>query len=232
MIETKVWFLKMSKTMKTVICSRVSPSQKAGVVKMIKDDDPTVVTLAIGDGANDVSMILSADIGIGIFGKEGNRAVDSSDYAIAEFKFLWHLVFKHGRMNYKRMSCLLNYYFYKNFSYTLLQVLFAGVNGFSMQSIFPDIFLFFYNMLITAFPIGIYCYMEKDIYPIKEIDGEEFRKFIPSLYFPGQRNLHYNFYISIMWLAVGVVQAIILFVIPLGVYKTHAEGHDGTTADL
>lgn len=38
---------------------------------MIKEHDPTAVTLAIGDGANDVNMIQQAHIGIGIFGKEG-----------------------------------------------------------------------------------------------------------------------------------------------------------------
>ena len=56
---------------------------------MIRMDDPSIVTLAIGDGANDVSMILEADIGIGLYGNEGMRAVDSSDFAIGEFKFLW-----------------------------------------------------------------------------------------------------------------------------------------------
>jgi phospholipid-transporting ATPase len=98
----KRWFLKISKTAETVICCRVSPSQKADVVRLIRNDDPSVVTLAIGDGANDVPMILEADIGIGLFGNEGMRAVDSSDFAIGEFKFLWHLLFKHGRWNYIR----------------------------------------------------------------------------------------------------------------------------------
>lgn len=119
-LQTKLWFLKMVKTMKSVICARVSPSQKAEVIKLIKLDDPGIVTLAIGDGANDVSMILQADIGIGIFGKEGNRAVDSSDFAISKFRFLWFLLFKHGRWNYKRFTMMLNYYFYKNFVYTFM----------------------------------------------------------------------------------------------------------------
>jgi phospholipid-transporting ATPase len=63
----------------------VSPAQKAEVVKLIKDDDPKVVTLAIGDGANDVSMILEAHIGVGLYGNEGMRAVQSGDYALGEF---------------------------------------------------------------------------------------------------------------------------------------------------
>jgi len=67
----KRWFLKIARTLETVICCRVSPSQKAEVVRLIRDDDPEIVALAIGDGANDVSMILEADIGIGVYGNEG-----------------------------------------------------------------------------------------------------------------------------------------------------------------
>lgn len=59
---------------------------------MIKQDDPEIITLAIGDGANDVPMILEADIGVGLYGKEGMRAVDTSDYAVAEFRHLWTLL--------------------------------------------------------------------------------------------------------------------------------------------
>ena len=65
----------MSKTCEAVICCRVSPKQKAEVVRMIKQDDPQALTLAIGDGANDVSMINEAHVGIGIYGNEGLRAV-------------------------------------------------------------------------------------------------------------------------------------------------------------
>ena len=54
-----------------VIACRVSPGQKAEVVAMIKEDDPEIITLAIGDGANDVSMIREAHIGVGLYGNEG-----------------------------------------------------------------------------------------------------------------------------------------------------------------
>jgi phospholipid-translocating ATPase len=68
-------FLMISKTCEAVICCRVSPAQKADVIRMIKKDDPTLITLAIGDGANDVSMIREANIGVGLYGNEGERAV-------------------------------------------------------------------------------------------------------------------------------------------------------------
>ena len=85
-------FINVAKTCNSVILSRASPSQKADIVRMIKNDDPTNITLSVGDGANDVSMILEADIGIGIYGKEGVRAAQSADFAIHQFKYLWNLI--------------------------------------------------------------------------------------------------------------------------------------------
>ena len=54
------------------------------------------MTLSIGDGANDVNMIETAHVGIGIMGKEGNRAAQFSDFAVNDFKSLRTLLFWHG----------------------------------------------------------------------------------------------------------------------------------------
>ena len=69
---------------------------------MVRNSDPDKTTLSIGDGANDVSMILKAHVGIGIAGKEGQQAARSSDFAIGQFKFLKPLLFVHGREAYRR----------------------------------------------------------------------------------------------------------------------------------
>ena len=61
-------FLEVAKEAVAVICCRVSPLQKSQVVKLMKNYDKTKITLAIGDGGNDVSMIMEAHIGIGIYG--------------------------------------------------------------------------------------------------------------------------------------------------------------------
>ena len=127
----KLNFLKITKTSEAVICCRVSPGQKADVVRLIKEDDPEIITLSIGDGANDVSMIKEAHIGVGLFGNEGMSAVQSSDFALGEFKFLWRLLMHHGRLNYLRNAELVLYFFYKNLVLTAPHVYFAGLNGFS-----------------------------------------------------------------------------------------------------
>lgn len=83
----------------SVVCCRMSPKQKGEVVGLVRRNI-NKITLAIGDGANDVNMIQEAHVGVGLYGKEGLRAVSASDYALSEFKALWRLLFFHGKLSY------------------------------------------------------------------------------------------------------------------------------------
>lgn len=113
-------FVELGIRCHVVICCRATPSQKAKVVNIIKSN-LNKMTLAIGDGANDVAMIQKAHIGIGIIGREGTQAMRASDYAILEFKFLKTLLCIHGRYSYLRVSKMVYHSFYKNFVLTLIQ---------------------------------------------------------------------------------------------------------------
>ena len=95
------------------------------MVEMIKNDEPGMISLAIGDGANDVSMIKKAHVGIGLFGKEGERAAQTADFAFADFKTLRRLLFHHGRMTYIRNAEMIIYFFYKNFTLCMPTIMFA-----------------------------------------------------------------------------------------------------------
>jgi len=108
-------FLKAINKAVCVIGSRVSPKQKADLVLMVKRLNPNKTTLAIGDGANDVNMISSADVGIGIMGNEGQQAARASDYVIGQFSFLKRLMFVHGREAYRKNSFAVGYILWKNF---------------------------------------------------------------------------------------------------------------------
>jgi P-type E1-E2 ATPase len=66
-----------------------------------------------------VAMIQEAHVGVGIRGEEGLQAVNASDFAIAQFRFLSVLLLKHGRFNYVRMCRVVRYMFYKNVRYTV-----------------------------------------------------------------------------------------------------------------
>jgi phospholipid-translocating ATPase len=105
-------FLLLCKQCRAVLCCRVSPAQKAAVVEMVKNG-LDCLTLSIGDGANDVAMIQKAHVGVGIAGEEGRQAVMSSDFAIAQFRFLTRLVLVHGRWSYRRLAETIANFFYK-----------------------------------------------------------------------------------------------------------------------
>jgi phospholipid-translocating ATPase len=98
----QMFFYELAIMADSVICCRASPSQKAALVKSIRKRVKKSITLAIGDGANDIAMIQEAHVGIGITGKEGLQAARTSDYSIAQFRFLTKLLLVHGRWNYIR----------------------------------------------------------------------------------------------------------------------------------
>lgn len=100
--------------------SRVSPLQKALVVKLVKRNLKAIL-LAIGDGANDVSMIQAAHVGVGISGVEGLQAARSADVAIGQFRYLRKLLLVHGAWSYQRISKVILYSFYKNIALYMTQ---------------------------------------------------------------------------------------------------------------
>lgn len=130
--EVEDLFVEVSTVCSAVVCCRVSPLQKSQVVRLIKRRKKAI-TLAIGDGANDVSMIKAAHVGVGISGLEGRQAVMASDFSIAQFRFLERLLLVHGRWSYVRMCSFLGYFFYKNFVFTLVNFWFAFFCAYSAQ---------------------------------------------------------------------------------------------------
>jgi len=136
-----------------VLACRVSPKQKAEVVHLVKARNPDKTTLAIGDGANDVNMITSAHVGVGISGLEGQQAVKASDYAIGKFKFLKNLLFVHGREAYRRNSFAVLFIFYKNILGTSPIFFFGMFSLFSGSLPFHLILYNNFNPFYTSLPI-------------------------------------------------------------------------------
>ena len=145
----------------TVFC-RVTPGQKAQVVEMIKEVGKR--TLAIGDGANDCNMIQTANVGVGLYGKEGTRAAEVSHYSIGEFCLLWKLLLYHGRLNYIRISEMILYFFYKNMVFTMPQFVYSFFNMGSGQSVYLSWSITLYNMIFTLLPIITTSVFETDVY--------------------------------------------------------------------
>jgi phospholipid-translocating ATPase len=116
--RSRRYLLSLSTRCRSVICCRVSPLQKAQVVHLVRKGRHAI-TLAIGDGANDVSMIQTANIGVAITGQEGLQAAMSSDYTISQFRFLKPLLLIHGQWSYLRVAEMILNFFYKNVLYAM-----------------------------------------------------------------------------------------------------------------
>ena len=218
-------FLEVAKEAVAVICCRVSPLQKSQVVKLMKNYDKNKITLAIGDGGNDVSMIMEAHIGIGIYGEEGLRAAQSSDYAIGEFQVLRRLIFFHGFLNLMRNSLMIIYFFYKNFVFTIIHFFYGFLNDFSGQTIIEDWFISLFNLLFTSIPLAVRGILDISVRPE---DGILIEILMPYFYKEQRDKPYFNITNFLLGLLKGIIHALInyfftIYTIDLTIDE---EGHD------
>ena len=156
-------FLLSLTARRSVVACRLIPVQKQQLVALVKNDSvPKTTTLAIGDGANDVSMIREADVGVGIIGKEGRQAANNADFAIGQFKFLRRLMLIHGRWNYIRQSKAFLYCMHKNLVVTFTLFWFNFYNALSGQTPYESWIFTCYNLAL-GLPIVLYGIMDRDV---------------------------------------------------------------------
>uniref|UniRef100_A0A4W6BZA9 ATPase phospholipid transporting 11B (putative) n=1 Tax=Lates calcarifer TaxID=8187 RepID=A0A4W6BZA9_LATCA len=160
------------------------------------------ITLAIGDGANDVSMIQEAHVGI--MGKEGRQAVRNSDYAIARFKFLAKLLLVHGHFYYIRIATLVQYFFYKNVCFITPQFLYQFFCLFSQQTLYDSVYLTLYNICFTSLPILVYSLFEQLVHP-HVLQNK------PGLYRDISKNSLLSFRTFLYWTLLGFCHAFVFF---------------------
>ncbi|XP_054269311.1 probable phospholipid-transporting ATPase IA isoform X3 [Macrosteles quadrilineatus] len=207
--ELRREFLQLCISCKSVICCRVSPMQKAEVVDLVTSNTDSV-TLAIGDGANDVAMIQKAHVGIGISGVEGLQAACASDYSIAQFRFLLKLLFVHGSWNYHRLCELILYSFYKNICLYVMELWFAIYSGWSGQILFERWTIGLYNVLFTAAPplaMGI----------LDQLCSANTMLRYPKLY--AHRSFHFDVGVFWVWIVNALFHSVLLFWLPMYAVK-------------
>ncbi|XP_028929485.1 probable phospholipid-transporting ATPase IF isoform X5 [Ornithorhynchus anatinus] len=202
--EHEKLFMEVCRNCSAVLCCRMAPLQKAKVVRLLKTSPEKPITLAIGDGANDVSMIQEAHVGIGIMGKEGRQAVRNSDYAIARFKFLSKLLFVHGHFYYIRIATLVQYFFYKNVCFITPQFLYQFFCLFSQQTLYDSVYLTLYNICFTSLPILMYSLFEQHVHP-------HVLQSKPTLYRDISKNSHLGIRTFLYWTLLGFSHAFIFF---------------------
>lgn len=213
-------FINLCEKANVVLACRVSPKQKAEIVRMMRARHPENTTLAIGDGANDVNMITAAHIGVGIAGLEGQQAVRASDYSIGQFRFLRTLLFFHGREAYRRNAYAICYMFYKNILETIPIYMFGFLSLFSGTVIYNDLLYVSFNLFFTSLPVIWFATFDYE-YPKKVIVQR------PRLYRIGLQNIYFNKWVFWRWVLYGFWQSTLILYLGYYALEGFSPSEDG-----
>ncbi|XP_059670154.1 probable phospholipid-transporting ATPase 8 [Cornus florida] len=217
-------FLELAINCASVICCRSSPKQKALVTRLVKSGTGKT-TLAIGDGANDVGMLQEADIGVGISGVEGMQAAMSSDFAIAQFRFLERLLLVHGHWCYRRIAMMICYFFYKNITFGFTLFWYEAYTSFSGQPAYNDWYMSFYNVFFTSLPVVALGVFDQDV------SARLCLKY-PLLYQEGVQNILFTWFRILGWILNGVISSMIIFFLTASSSIHQAFRRDGHVVDF
>ncbi|XP_053678428.1 phospholipid-transporting ATPase IF [Anopheles nili] len=204
-------FRDLSGRCQAVLCCRLSPLQKSKVVELMKTSEGSPVTAAIGDGANDVSMIQEAHVGLGIVGREGRQAARCADYAFAKFCMLRKLLLVHGHYFSTRLAVLVLYFFYKNLVFMGVQLYFQIHSLFSNQSVYDSLFLTLYNVVYTAIPVLVLALTEKPYQEQTLLKN-------PALYQKVAGNKQYAWKYFIGWMMLAIYHFSVIYFFTYGVW--------------
>ncbi|OKL62805.1 Phospholipid-transporting ATPase DNF1 [Talaromyces atroroseus] len=221
--ELKQKFLLLCKRCKSVLCCRVSPAQKAAVVRMVKTG-LNIMALSIGDGANDVAMIQEADVGVGIAGEEGRQAVMSSDYAIGQFRFLQRLMLVHGRWAYRRLGEATANFFYKTIVWTVALFWYSLFNSFDGSYLYDYTYVVLINLAFTSLPVIFMGIFDQDV-------DDKVSLAVPQLYMRGIERKEWGHLKFWLYMIDGLYQSVMAFFMPYLLYNV-ATFHRGDGLNL
>ncbi|KAI0126054.1 P-type ATPase [Xylariales sp. AK1849] len=199
--NVKNLFYSLIPTIDSVICCRASPAQKSSIVKAVRHRVPGALTLAIGDGANDLAMISASHVGVGISGKEGLQAARVADYAIAQFRFLQRLLLVHGRWNYVRTAKFILATFWKEMFFYLPTALYQRYNGYTGTSLYESASLTVFNTLFTSLAVIVPGIWEQDL-------SADTLLAVPELYVYGQRDMGLNVTKYLGWMLAAATEGV------------------------
>jgi phospholipid-translocating ATPase len=150
--RTEAMFFDVACRAPVVCVCRCSPTQKAIITqKVIKYTGKRVA--CVGDGGNDVGMILESHVGIGIVGKEGKQASLAGDFSINQFSYLKKLLLWHGRQSYKRSALLSQFVIHRGLIISVIQAVFSIVFYFVSIPIYNGYLMLGYATVYTSMPV-------------------------------------------------------------------------------
>lgn len=190
-------FMELACQCPAVVCCRCSPTQKAEVVRLIKQYT-NKTTCAVGDGGNDVSMIQEADAGIGIVGREGNQASLAADFSVTQFHHIARLLLVHGRYSYKRSAALSQFVIHRGLIISTMQAVFSSVFYFASVALYQGLLMVGYATVYTMFPV-FSLVLDKDVSPKIALT-------YPELYKELSKGRSLSFKTFFIWVLISIYQ--------------------------
>ncbi|KAH3663785.1 hypothetical protein OGAPHI_005188 [Ogataea philodendri] len=184
-----------------VVACRCSPQQKADVAWFIRKSTNKRVC-CIGDGGNDVNMIQSANVGVGIVGKEGKQASLAADFSVTQFCHLTKLLLWHGRNSYKRSAKLAQFVIHRGLIISVCQAVYSISSSFEPLALYQGFLMVGYATCYTMAPV-FSLVSDSDV-------NENLVSLYPELYkeLTAGRSLSYKTFF--VWVFVSLYQGIVI----------------------
>ncbi|TGZ74705.1 hypothetical protein CRM22_000806 [Opisthorchis felineus] len=206
-------FLDLCMNVTTVLCCRMTPLQKASIVQLVQfglsansiGGGGPPVTAAVGDGGNDVAMILQASVGVGIYGKEGLEAARAADYSIPQFRHLTRLFLLHGHWSYHRISFTMNLFYFKCTALVTTQIMLNFYGGFSQTVSYSSLMFALFNLTMTSITCLLYGIFEQHL-PENALLAR------PYLYRLISQQANLKLWYVMIWIVEGVWHGVITFI--------------------
>eukprot|EP00920_Eleutheroschizon_duboscqi_P020655 GHVT01048808.1.p1 GENE.GHVT01048808.1~~GHVT01048808.1.p1 ORF type:complete len:650 (-),score=123.09 GHVT01048808.1:1218-3167(-) len=224
--DLQTYFLNMACTCDVVVAARVTPGQKADITRLVRKRlAPQPITLAIGDGGNDVPMLQEAHVGIAIKGPANRDTICFSDFAVADFKHIQRLIFVHGRLSAVRVSKLILWHFFKSLMLVLPQFYFQPGAFWSAVELFDPFLLMLFDLVWTLLPAIAYGCLDLDFAPDIMFN-------VPVLCALTRRRLYLSGFDFLAWMIEATVFSLFVYFLGHGVFKSQAIQGGGKLLEL
>lgn len=204
-------FIKVASMAPSVVCCRCSPTQKSEITEAIQLQ-LTKVVCGIGDGGNDVGMITSANVGIGIEGKEGKQAALAADFSIKSFKMLAPLLLWSGRLSYVRTAKLTNFIIHRGLIISVIQFLFTLTFNFTTIQIYNGYLMLGYATIFTSLPVFSLIF-DEDVHWRQVFD-------YPNLYKVLQKGRELSVKVFLLWVWMSIYQGSMIIMMSILLFET------------
>ena len=211
-------FLEACFTFDYICFARCTPAQKYEIAKLLKDKLNKII-LAVGDGGNDVGMIQIANVGIGIYGREGNQAALAADFTVNKFNYLCKLIFFHGRNAHMGISSISQFVLHRGLIISWLQEIFSALFFMISMPIFNGMMVMLYSAVFTVLPAlsVVYDY---------DISWEQLKDYLGSYRESGSGVSSKNF---LIWCCISFYQASAIFISALKLFDNYLSNFVGIT---